>query len=72
LRRNQPVSWAHEGLQMRVEWVGSRAPSVAAPESSPSRSKECTITCNRLVVTAATVETSCGKCCEPTACRPTR
>jgi hypothetical protein len=72
LRPNQPVSWAHDGLQMRIEWVGSRAPSVAAPESSPSRSQGCTITCNRLVVTAATVETSCGKCCEPTACSPTR
>ena len=72
LRPNQPVSWAHEGLQMRVEWIGSRAPSPAAPESSPSRATECTITCNRLVVTAATVETSCGKCCEPTACSPTR
>jgi hypothetical protein len=72
LRRNQPVSWAHEGLQMRVEWIGIRVPSVAAPESSPSRTKECTITCNRVVVTAATVETSCGKCCDPTACSPTR
>jgi len=72
LRRNQPISWAHEGLQMRVEWVESRAASPAAPESSPTRSTECTITCNRLVVTAATVETSCGKCCEPTACTPTR
>ena len=72
LRRNQPISWAHEGLRIRIEWVESRAASPAAPEPSPGRSTECTITCNSLVVTAATVETSCGKCCEPTACTPTR
>jgi hypothetical protein len=72
LRRNDPVSWAHEGVQLRIEWVGSRAPSPPALESAPGRARECSVTCNRLKVTAATVETACGKCCEPTACRPVR
>ena len=63
-----PVAMAHEGVQMHVEWGGTRRSSVAGPESTPDRARECTITCGRVVVTAAAVETTCGRCCDPTAC----
>jgi hypothetical protein len=68
LQRDRPVSWAHEGLRMQVAWLGTRSPSPAVPGSRPARARECAITCSRLVVTAAAVETPCGKCCDPTAC----
>ena len=65
----RPVSWSHEGVTMQVEWLGSRPAAPDAPESDARRERLCRITCDRFVFSAAAVETTCGHCCDPTACR---
>jgi hypothetical protein len=72
LRRDANVSFANGGIRFEVTWreaVARASKNAGADDLDPSKS--CSIACDRLTVTAAAVETQCGRCCEPGVCPDT-
>lgn len=70
LLRAKPVSFSSRGVSFDLTWTGLRARSNGRTTAPPT-GEGCRVTCDRVSITAAAVDTVCGRCCDPTECAAT-